>query len=140
MRRLASFRDAGDAGNCVIHRAGCRQRLAARLRTTRPLDRGGRGSLPGAFSKSSPKNNARNQSTSLTLSWAASTGSHVVRILRRYDQRQRVRRDVDQRGVTRSAAIGGLATKTAHYWQVRARNASGTTLANGGMWWKFTTR
>jgi hypothetical protein len=49
--------------------------LAARLRTTRPLDRGGRGSLPGAFSKSSPKNNARNQSTSLTLSWASSTGA-----------------------------------------------------------------
>src|SRR4029453_240328 len=33
------------------------------------------GSLPGAFSQSSPKNTARNQSTSLTLSWASSTAA-----------------------------------------------------------------
>jgi hypothetical protein len=26
-----------------------------------------------------------------------------------------------------------------HYWQVRAVNANGTTDANGGTWWQFTT-
>ena len=43
-------------------------------------------------------------------------------------------------GTTRQAALSGLPRSTAHYWQVRSRNATGTTLANGGTWWKFTTR
>lgn len=33
------------------------------------------GSLPGAFGKSSPPNNAKNQTTRLTLAWAASSGA-----------------------------------------------------------------
>ncbi|MEZ0395394.1 MAG: CARDB domain-containing protein, partial [Anaerolineales bacterium] len=28
---------------------------------------------------------------------------------------------------------------TTYYWQVRAANAAGTTTANGGAWWSFTT-
>jgi hypothetical protein len=98
------------------------------------------GSLPGAFNKSSPKNNAKNQSTSLTLSWAASTGATSYEYCVDTTNDNACAGTWISTGVTRSAAIGGLATKTAHYWQVRARNASGTTLANGGTWWKFTTR
>ena len=98
------------------------------------------GSLPGAFSKSSPRNNAKNQSTSLTLSWASSTAATSYEYCVDTTNDNTCAGTWISAGGTRSAAIGGLATKTAHYWQVRARNASGTTQANGGMWWKFTTR
>jgi hypothetical protein len=42
-------------------------------------------------------------------------------------------------GTTRTAAIAGLTARTGYYWQVRAIGAGGTTLANGGTWWLFTT-
>jgi hypothetical protein len=32
-----------------------------------------------------------------------------------------------------------LSTGVTYYWQVRAVNAGGTTYANGGTWWSFTT-
>ena len=98
------------------------------------------GALPGAFNKSSPKNNAKNQLTSLTLSWAASSGSTSYEYCVDTTNDNACAGTWISTGSTRSAAISGLATKKAHYWQVRARNASGTTLANGGTWWKFTTR
>jgi hypothetical protein len=98
------------------------------------------GSLPGAFNKSSPKNNAKNQQANLTLSWAASTGATSYEYCVDTSNDNACGGTWISTGATRSAAISGLATRTAHYWQVRARNASGTTLANGGAWWKFTTR
>jgi len=98
------------------------------------------GTLPGAFNKSSPKNNARNQLTSLTLSWAASSGATSYEYCVDTTNDNACAGTWISTGSTRSAAIGGLATKKAHYWQVRAVNASGTTLANSGTWWKFTTR
>ena len=33
----------------------------------------------------------------------------------------------------------GLTAGTTYFWQVRARNGAGTTEANGGTWWSFTT-
>jgi hypothetical protein len=38
-----------------------------------------------------------------------------------------------------SATPSGLAPNTTYWWQVRARNTAGTTDANGGTWWNFTT-
>jgi hypothetical protein len=40
----------------------------------------------------------------------------------------------------RSASLSGLTPGTTYYWQVRANNAAGSTYANGGVWWSFTTR
>ena len=42
-------------------------------------------------------------------------------------------------GSTTSAPLAGLAMNTVYYWQVRAVNAFGTTGADGGTWWNFTT-
>jgi len=98
------------------------------------------GGLPGAFNKASPKNNAKNQLTSLTLSWAASTGATSYEYCVDTTNDNACAGTWISAGTARQAAISGLAKKVAHYWQVRARNASGTTLANGGTWWKFTTR
>ncbi len=36
--------------------------------------------------------------------------------------------------------VSGLAYNTTYYWQVRATNGGGATLANTGPWWSFTTR
>jgi hypothetical protein len=33
-----------------------------------------------------------------------------------------------------------LSSKTVYYWEVRAVNSAGTTLANSGTWWRFTTK
>jgi hypothetical protein len=98
------------------------------------------GTLPGAFNKSSPKNNAKNQHTSLTLSWAASSGATAYEYCVDTTNDNACAGTWVSTGTARQAAISGLATKKAHYWQVRAVNASGTTLANNGTWWKFTTR
>ena len=43
-------------------------------------------------------------------------------------------------GTARQASAAGLARRTIYYWQVRALNANGSTNANNGTWWRFTTR
>ena len=42
-------------------------------------------------------------------------------------------------GSATSAGVGPLAYGTAYYWQVRADNSFGTTYADGGAYWQFTT-
>jgi hypothetical protein len=39
----------------------------------------------------------------------------------------------------RQVTLNGLTRNTNYYWEVRARNAAGVTLANSASWWKFTT-
>jgi hypothetical protein len=98
------------------------------------------GSLPAAFSKSSPVDGAINQLTSLTLSWAASSGAASYEYC--YDSS-----DDDacstwvSTGTATSAPISGLLTGTAYYWQVRANNSFGTIYANGSFdaYWRFDT-
>jgi uncharacterized repeat protein (TIGR01451 family) len=38
-----------------------------------------------------------------------------------------------------SHALSGLSYAATYFWQVRAVNASGQTMADGGVWWRFTT-
>jgi hypothetical protein len=76
--------------------------------------------------------------TRVTVTWAASTG------VTNYEVCADTTNDSACTGAwTRitgtSAAISGRA-RTTYYWQVRAVNAGGTTVANGGTWWSFTTR
>jgi putative Ig domain-containing protein len=96
--------------------------------------------LPGAFGKSSPSNNAKKQATSLTLTWQASTGATSYEYCVDTTNDNACAGSWVSTGAAQQAAISGLSGHSPHYWQVRARNASGTTLANDGTWWKFTTR
>lgn len=93
--------------------------------------------VPGAFNKTSPSNNATSQaSKNLTVSWGASSGAASYEYC--------VGTAINSctwisTGTTRSAKVN-LSGRTAYYWQVRARNTAGTTDANAAAWWTFRTK
>ncbi len=94
---------------------------------------------PGAFGKSSPANSATNVSLSPTLSWTSSSG--VASYEYCYDTVNNATCDASwtSTGTNTSVALSGLSTSTTYYWQVHAINPGGTTDANSGTWWSFTT-
>ena len=92
---------------------------------------------PGAFGKSSPANGATKRPTSQTLSWSTSSGAASYEYCVSTAPSCSVWTGV---GTATSASPAGLAARTTYYWQVRANNGSGQTEANGGAWWRFTTR
>ena len=65
-------------------------------------------------------------------------GGSLLRVLLRHHQRQRLHQ-LDQHRHQPLGRLTGLAASTTYYWQVRAVNGCGTTYANGGTWWSFTT-
>ena len=92
--------------------------------------------LPGSFGKIAPVNAATEQSTSPTLSWAASANATGYEYC--YATTNPCSNWTDN-GTATSQALTGLSLGTTYYWQVRARNAGGLTYANGGALWSFTT-
>ncbi len=90
------------------------------------------GSLPGAFNKTTPASGATGQLTSLTLSWDSSSGASAYEYC--YSTSAVCPGAWTGTNGT-SATLSGLAANTTYYWQVRARNAAGTTNASGGWWW-----
>jgi hypothetical protein len=109
------------------------------LTSTRTLSLRIVGVLPGTFGKSQPKNNARQIATSVTLSWAASSDATSYEYCADTSNDNACAASWQSAGTARQVVVGGLSRSTAYYWQVRARNGAGTTVANGGSWWKFTT-
>jgi subtilase family serine protease len=97
------------------------------------------GSGPGAFGKSGPAEGVTGLGTSVVLAWGASAGATGYEVCV----------DVVDNGVCDTSFVNvGTAlsyTKTAlddsttYYWQVRARDTHGYTLANNGAWWNFRT-
>jgi hypothetical protein len=92
--------------------------------------------LPASFAKSAPANNATNQKTSVTLSWAASTRATSYEYCIALSTRTCT--TWKSVGTKRTATVTGLTKNKAYYWQVRARNTGGTTLSST-TFWKFTT-
>jgi mannan endo-1,4-beta-mannosidase len=95
---------------------------------------------PGAFAKNTPNNGARNRPTSQTLSWASSAGAAGYEYCLDVAPNGTCNGAWVPVGTATSASVSGLPNRTVHEWQVRAVNAVGTTVANGGNWWQFTTR
>ena len=95
--------------------------------------------FPGAFGKVSPSDGATGQSSSLTLSWASSSGADTYEYC--LDTRDNGACDTTwvSTGDQTSATPTGLTAATTYHWQVRAVNADGTTEADGETWWSFTT-
>ena len=94
---------------------------------------------PGAFAKSSPKNAAKNQPTSVALAWGASTNASSYEFCVDTTNNSTCDGTWVGTGTSRTGTASGLARNTNYYWQVRAVNGAGTTLANSGTWWRFTT-
>ncbi len=92
---------------------------------------------PGAFGKTSPTNNATDQSLSPTLAWSASAG--VTGYEYCYSSAPGPCSQWHSVGTNTSVTLSGLAANYTYYWQVRAVNGGGATEANSGGWWSFTT-
>jgi hypothetical protein len=91
---------------------------------------------PGAFGKTAPANGATGVVTSPTLSWGASTGATSYQYCYAITSGCTNWTSV---GTNTSVVLTGLLNNQLYYWQVRAVNAGGTTLANTGTYWSFTT-
>ena len=91
---------------------------------------------PAAYSKSAPANAATNQPTNPTLSWGSSSGATSYEYCYATTTGCTNWTSV---GTNTSVGLSGLSNNQTYYWQVRAVNAGGTTLANTGTYWSFTT-
>jgi hypothetical protein len=92
---------------------------------------------PAAFNKTTPANNATNQPTTVTLKWAASTRATSYEYCIALTQAACTRwKSV---GTKTTVAVSGLTKGKAYFWQVRAKNAGGTTISSAG-YRKFTTK
>ena len=95
--------------------------------------------LPAAFAKTSPATAATSQAVSLALSWAASTGATSYEYCLDSTINSACNGTWVSAGTNRTATVSALLNSTKYEWQVRARNAGGTTDASGSVWWTFTT-
>jgi hypothetical protein len=98
-------------------------------------------SPPSAFGKHNPANGAVGSVIKpfLGLTWESSTGATSLE----YCIDTVPNNVCDGSWVSMNSGAGvaltGLTAGTTYSWQVRARNVAGTTEANGGAWWSFTT-
>ena len=96
---------------------------------------------PGAFSHSSPANNATGLSVNPTLTWTASAGATSYEYCFDTVNDSACSGGWTNNGANTSVGLSGLPIGTQYFWQVRATNAGGTTYADGAAtsYWSFTT-
>ena len=96
--------------------------------------------LPFEFNKGGPINRSTNRARSrLTLTWKKSNGATSYQYcVDTINDNQCNTTWISTKALR--VVIRGLASKTTYYWQVRAVNAGGTSEANHGYWFRFTTR
>jgi hypothetical protein len=99
---------------------------------------------PGGFSKDAPLNGAFNlPMATLALRWFPASGatSYEVCAGTAVNSCDAMPGNTWLNvGSARVYTLTNLQVGTTYHWQVRAVNAGGTTAANGGAWWAFTTR
>ncbi len=93
---------------------------------------------PGGFEKLTPPDGETGQEEAVRLSWRRALG--VVS----YDYCVDTTDDGAcsgwvNVGISAIADLSGLANSSTYFWQVRAHNSFGTTEADEGTWWSFTT-
>lgn len=95
---------------------------------------------PGVFNKTSPSNGATGQPNTVTLQWSSSSGATSYEYC--YDtSNDNACSNWVSNGSATSKTLSGLNPGTTYYWHVRAKNADGTTYANGSgtVFWSFAT-
>lgn len=95
---------------------------------------------PGAFNKTSPVNNAKGISWGPTLKWGASLKATKYEYCIDKINNNKCDSYWKSTGLNKSVTLSGLLHGKLYYWQVRAKNSGGTTIANNGTWWHFTTK
>jgi predicted phosphodiesterase len=93
---------------------------------------------PSAFSKINPSNGALDQARDVTLSWGTSDNAASYQYCIDKVNDNACNGSWISSGAT-SKALSNLSLNTTYYWQVRAINDTGTTTADDGAWWSFTT-
>ncbi len=89
---------------------------------------------PGSFVKSSPPPAASGQASIPTLGWGTSSDATGYEYC--IDTSDNNACDTGWTSTpSTSAVVSGLNTGTTYFWQVRARNGTGTTEADNGTWW-----
>ena len=95
---------------------------------------------PQVFGKSTPLEGSLDISTNPTLEWETSTNTESYQYC--YDTTNNALCDGDSwqdNGTSTSVLLSGMDSETTYYWQVQAVNGTGTTSADSGNWWSFTT-
>lgn len=94
--------------------------------------------VPANFEKTSPLNNSTNHPVDwVTLNWGSSTGAATYQYC--IDTSNNNICDTGWVTASSGVVISGLSSNSVYYWQVRAVNSGGSTPANIGTWWQFTT-
>ncbi len=96
--------------------------------------------VPAPLWKISPPNGATRQPFSVTLSWATSGGASSYEFCLDTSPNNACDTSWISVGAATTASVSGLGAGATYHWQVRAVSLSGTTTANNGEWWSFTTR
>jgi len=97
------------------------------------------GGPPAVFGKASPVDGAAGQSPARAAAWEASAGADAYEYCFDTSGDGVCAVPWSPAGTATSADLQGLALGTTYHWQVRATNAFGSTYADGGAWWSFTT-
>ncbi|HAE58716.1 MAG TPA: hypothetical protein DCG54_04195, partial [Anaerolineae bacterium] len=89
------------------------------------------------FGKTAPANGATGQLLSPTLAWNTNAGATSYEYC--YSSVAGPCTQWHSVGTNTSVTLNDLAADYTYYWQVRAVDAGGSTEADGGTWWSFTT-
>jgi hypothetical protein len=93
---------------------------------------------PAEFGKSAPPNEASVSPSNQSLRWNSSVGAIDYEYC--FDTIDNNSCDTNWTGTyNTNTALQDLPPDTTFYWQVRANNMAGTTYADNGNWWSFTT-
>jgi subtilisin family serine protease len=106
----------------------------SRIRVKAALD-----STPLAFNKTSPAADSTGHGSSVSLNWAATSWADGYEYCVDTSNNNQCDTGWVSAGTSTGATAGSLSDGTAYFWQARASNSNGTTTANSGTWWAFTT-
>lgn len=94
---------------------------------------------PGNFGKTNPDDGATRQSINLTFTWEAAEDATSYEVCVDESDNGICNGSWQDAGSETEFEASGLAQNKIYFWQVRAQNAAGETMANAGDWFSFDT-